>query len=257
MKKRRDMKKILTIILALLLLFFVSLSYKLLCFILLAITWKQQIKKQFTYRHGYKVLIMILCAFWVIVQPNYFYHSYNRVQLIYQDNKGKPILPPASHYLINVLLPEEEIMNLGVLAARLGATFIPYVHGGTLLKQFQNDDNTGKIGNFYRPYYKLNSSFNFLMSGTTSQAFNTIGLPKTQSVYVVKPKNFDKNKKYPVVFFCHGGLGNWKLYQGLWRDLEDYIVVSVGTQDMTGIYHYNDIKAIFTKQLPFLEKTWI
>ena len=248
------MKKFSTIILVILFFFFVSWSYKLVCLTLLAITWKQQIKEHLPYRLGYKAVIICLCALWLLVQPRYFYHSFSRVQLIYQDKKGNRVAPPLSHYLLNVALPEEEVMNMGVWAAKLGATFIPYVNGGTLLKQFQDDSNQGKISNFYRPYRRLNGSFNFLMSGTTSQVFNTIGLGKTQSVYLIKPKNYDKDKKYPVVFFCHGGLGNWKLYQGIWKNLEDYIVLSVGTEDMSGIFGYHDMKALFTKQLPFLKK---
>jgi poly(3-hydroxybutyrate) depolymerase len=92
-----------------------------------------------------------------------------------------------------------------------------------------------------------------MMSGTTSQVFNMMGIDNTQSVYLIKPKNYDKNKEYPVVFFMHGFLGNWKLYTGVLKGLEDCIVLCVGTHTWSGIYTKNDINALFKKQIPFLE----
>ena len=92
-----------------------------------------------------------------------------------------------------------------------------------------------------------------MMSGTTSQMFNMMGIDNTQSVYLIEPKKYDKNKQYPVVFFMHGYLGNWKLYTGLFKDLENYIVLCVGTKTWSGIYTSKDIGLLFSKQIPFLE----
>jgi hypothetical protein len=51
----------------------------------------------------------------------------------------------------------------------------------------------------------------------------------------------------------HGFLGNWKLYTGVLKGLEDCIVLCVGTHTWSGIYTKHDISALFTKQIPFLE----
>ena len=243
-----------SILVIVVLLFVASWFYKLIYLLVLSLIWKKEIKEKIPYRHTFMVLMAVLAVGLFHTMPRYRLHTSDRIQLIYQDQQGNPVRPPMTHYLANVLLPEEEIMNLGIWAARCGATFIPYVGGGSILHQFQMDDWHGKIGNFYRPARKLNWSGCFMMSGTTSQVFNMLGMKQTQSVYLVKPKHFDAEKKYPVVFFCHGALGNWKLYQGLWKDLDDCIVLSVGTKDWSGIFRYNDIKQLFTRQLPFLKQ---
>ena len=56
-----------------------------------------------------------------------------------------------------------------------------------------------------------------------------------------------------MVFFMHGFLGNWKLYNGLLEGLDDCFVLSVGTKTWSGIYTKNDVNALFTKQILFLE----
>ena len=247
-------KIIKTVLIGLLFLFMTSWFYKIICLILLSLVWKKTIISKFPYRYTFRYLMILFAVCIFAVLPRYRYNTSDRVRLIYQDKKGNPILPPLSHYLVNVLMPEEDIMNVCIHAARLGVTCFPFVGGGTLLHQFQHDSRNWKIMNFYHPISKLNWSGQFLMSGTTSQVGNMIGLPATSSVYLIRPKHFDPDKKYPVVFFCHGGLGNWKLYQGLWKDLEDCIVLSIGTRDWNGFFGYGDIQGIFTTQLPFLKK---
>ena len=51
----------------------------------------------------------------------------------------------------------------------------------------------------------------------------------------------------------HGFLGNWKLYTGILKGLEDCIVLCVGTKTWSGIYTKHDINSLFAKQIPFLE----
>ena len=246
-------KLIQTLLLGILFLFVASWFYKLICLWGIVLVWKNQLEAKLRCKYAFTLLGVFFIIGLYAVLPSYFYHTNDRIQLIYQDEKGNAVPPPISHYLMNVILPEEEIMNLGVWGARFGVRCFPYV-GESILKQFQEDDWNRKISHFYHPYAKLNWSGSFMMSGTTSQVCNMMGLPKTQSVYLVKPRTYNPHKKYPVVFFCHGGLGNWKLYQGLWKDLEDCIVLSVGTRDWSGIYGFEDIKALFTRQLPFLSR---
>ena len=50
-----------------------------------------------------------------------------------------------------------------------------------------------------------------------------------------------------------GYLGSWELYQGMFGDLDDCFVVSIGTRDLSGIFSYQDINKIFTEYLPLLE----
>ena len=243
------MKIFKTTILVLLLLFFASWFYKIIVLLLIAKVWKEELCSRKVW--GYKATIGILLVAMFCVLPRYRYNTSDRVRLIYQDKQGNAKLPPLSHYLVNVLLPEEEICNIGIWCARLAPQGIPW--DGWILQEFRHDDKKGNIGNFYHPFESLNRSGNFMMSGTTSQVFNEMGMEQTQSVYLIEPKNYDEEKAYPVVFFMHGYLGNWKLYTGLLKDLKDCIVLCVGTKDMSGIFTPKDINSLFSRQIPFLK----
>ena len=245
------MKKVITGILVLLFFFFTSWFYKTIMLMLIAIVWKKKIKTIRPWAFKATLGVLAITLFWVT--PRYRYDNGDRVRLIYQDKDGNPMLPPLSHWLVNVLLPEEELCNLGIWGAAIAPEKTPFV-GGWIYKDFIRDLKRGKIFNFYHPYSNLNWSGNFMMSGTTSQAFNMAGFEKTQSVYLIEPKDYDEDKSYPVVFFMHGYLGNWKLYNGILNELDNCIVMGVGTDDLSGIFNQSDISQLFTKQIPFLEK---
>ena len=49
-------------------------------------------------------------------------------------------------------------------------------------------------------------------------------------------------------------MGNWQLYQGLWKSLDRAIVVSIGTRDLSGIFGQQDINSIFDFYIPMLER---
>ena len=238
-----------TILLAILFLFFASWFYKIVVLMLLAHLWRKEIKAKKEW--GYKATMCVLLVAMFCVLPRYRYNTSDRVQLIYQDKKGNPEYPPLTHYLVNVFFPEEEICNIGIWGARIVPKVIPLANW--ILDEFNYDDKKGNISNFYRPFNRLNWNGLFMMSGTTSQVFNMMGIDNTQSVYLIKPKNYDKNMEYPVVFFMHGYLGNWKLYTGVLEGLEDCIVLCIGTHTWSGIFAKNDINELFTKQIPFLE----
>lgn len=72
-------------------------------------------------------------------------------------------------------------------------------------------------------------------------------------VYITRPRHYDKTVKYPVVFFAHGYLGSWELYQGLFSQLYNCFVVSIGTQNLSDIFNYQDINKVFIKYLPMLK----
>lgn len=246
------LKIISSLLLTALFFFWASWFYKVITLFFIALVWRRNIKEKLHYKHAFKIVMLVLAISLFTVMPRYRTNSDDRIQLIYQDEEGNPVNPPLSHYIANVFFPEEELINIGIWAVRLNLIDAPYV-GNKIESQFKNDCKEGKLDNFYRPYRKLNMGGDFMLSGVTSQLANMYGMPHTQAVYLIKPEHYDSEKKYPLVFFCHGGMGNWKLYQGLWKSLDDCIVLSVGTDDWDGLYGYDDINKLFTRQLPFLE----
>ena len=60
--------------------------------------------------HSYKMLVvsLLICIF--IAIPNYFQRG--RTQLVYLDEAGNRKAVPMNIYLLNVLFPEEELMNV-------------------------------------------------------------------------------------------------------------------------------------------------
>lgn len=99
------MKAFKTIILGVLFLFFASWIYKIVVLMLLAYLWRTEVmaKKEW----GYKAVMGVLLVAMFCVLPRYRYNTSDKVQLIYQDEKGNPEYPPITHYLVNVFLPEE------------------------------------------------------------------------------------------------------------------------------------------------------
>lgn len=56
-------------------------------------------------------------------------------------------------YLINTLIPEEEIVNFGIRNLMIGRPVISMMGvGGTLIVQANQDIANGKIHNFFTPY---------------------------------------------------------------------------------------------------------
>ena len=221
---------------------------------LLAVVWRDKLRT--LGKWGYKGTMLFLALSLIMVLPRYGYNNNDRVRLIYQDKNGNPTTPPLTHYLFNVFFPEEEICNMGIT----GAILVPRLGylNGRMLNDFKRDVLKGRIINFYKPYNRLNWSRTFAMSGVVSQMANMFGsqfgIEGTRSVYVIEPKDYDKNKTYPVVFFMHGYLGNWKLYTGVLKDLKNCIIVCVGTKDLSGIFNTSDITFHLNRQIPFLRK---
>ena len=82
-----------------------------------------------------------------------------------------------------------------------------------------------------------------------------------RAVYICEPKgdenvewSKDNGFKYPLVVFCHGYLGNWQLFQGIWKDLDNCIVLSIGTRNLSGIFTPSNLKEIFDFYIPALER---
>ena len=60
--------------------------------------------------------------------PRYRVNSSDRVRLVYLDKEGETTRPPLGQYLVNTLLPEEEIVHFGIGALKLIRPF-PYNFG--------------------------------------------------------------------------------------------------------------------------------
>lgn len=255
-----------TLILLLMLWFVASLEYKTIVMMMLTFVWRKRIMRwcifsrkkwgRMVARHSWKVMMALLAAQLWISLPRFRTGSDDRLQLYYLNDQGERVSTPVSHWLFNVLVPEEEIMNLGVWSARFGGGIAERLGiGGTMMEQFRDDEAQGKIDNFYAPYRNLDIKSLSLVSATTSQAFNDLSIgSKTKAVYVLRPTNYDKEKYYPVVFFCHGYLGNWKLYQGLFTGMDDCLVVSCGTKGLSGIFSHDDISGLLNDIIPMLER---
>lgn len=169
---------------------------------------------------------MIVCL-WAAM-PRWRIDSGDRVRLVYLDKAGNAKHPPLLQYLVNTLVPEEEMVNFG-------------------------------IGNAAIAKYDLDAENP--MSGVYAQAFHDFLGDDARAVYICNPKGDDHVKwgkdngfKYPLVVFCHSYMGNLKLYKGVWKDLNNCIVLSIGTPNHSDIFTQDDIKEIFDFYIPALER---
>lgn len=251
-------KTIISLLLLIAWLFFATLFYKTVCMIVLFMVWRSYIKD----RIPEKYRKWSMCAVWFclimvlwIAMPRYRINTIvkDRIRLVYVNQDGQVHRPPISQYLLNVLLPEEEIVNAGIKGVRYTAPLIQRQGiGESLIQQAKEDIKAGKIRNFFSPYRRL--GLNNPMSGVYPQVFNEKFGTDYRAVYICNPKQFHKDQSYPLVVFCHGYLGNWQLYQGLWKDLSNAIVLSIGTKGLDGIFKNKDIDEIFTFYIPMLEQ---
>ena len=233
---------------------FATWQYRLLC--LLLALWLNRawiVRKWGKRSYRLTAAMLLVCIF--IAVPNYFQRG--RTQLVYVDKEGKRMGTPLGVYLMNAILPEEELMNVGMKATALlpPESLSPVFEnlGNRFVRDAQRDFWNGMALTFYAPYNVLSLQGSNPGSFTIAQAMDeTIGTDY-DGVYITKPKHYDKDKAYPVVFFAHGYLGSWELYQGLFSRLNDCFVVSIGTQDLSGIFGYQDINKAFTTYLPLLK----
>lgn len=248
------MKKILTYVLIICaILVFATWQYRLLSLLLVVLINRSWFKRKWPKWYPFLTWGLALAIF--IAIPNYFQRG--RSQLIYLNDKGERISTPLPVYAINALLPEEEMMNGGMkLTAILPPASLSPVFknlGSRFIRDAQKDFWNGMALTFYAPYNRLSLEGSNPGSFTIAQAINEMLGTDYDGIYVTKPRNFDSKKTYPVVFFAHGYLGSWELYQGLLSHLEDCLVVSIGTKNLSGIFGRHDIQRIFTMYLPYLE----
>lgn len=234
---------------------FATAFYKTICVMLIVAVWHKTLRDklpQAAKRWGMKaVWLGLVLVLWTSM-PRYRIHSGDRVRLVYleEDSDGfKAKHPPLAQYVLNTLLPEEEIVNAGITAARFKC--LPFL-SGRLSQELDHDIDEGKRDNFFSPFDNL--GWENPMSGVYAQAFNDVLGGNDRAAYIITPKHYDEGETCPLVVFCHGYLGNWQLYQGIWKDLDNCIVLSIGTRGLIGIFSQEDIGDIFDRYIPFLEQ---
>lgn len=250
------MKKTFAFFLILLaLVLFASWQYRLACVLLAAWMNRQRLSEKLGQR-GCRGLMMGLLMVIFIAVPNYFQRG--RTQLIYMNDKGGKATVPLSVYLLNAILPEEELMNYCMKATAIlpPASLSPVFKnlGSRFIRDAQHDIWNGMAWTFYAPYTRLSLQGSNPGSFAYAQAMNEMAGTNYDGMYITRPRHYDKTVKFPVVFFAHGYLGSWELYQGLFSQLNNCFVVSIGTRDLSGIFSYKDINKIFTKYLPMLKE---
>jgi hypothetical protein len=125
--------------------------------------------------------------------------------------------------------------------------------GSRFIREAQSDFWHGYAFGFYTPYNRLSLQGSNPGTFTIAQAMNEYLGTDYNAIYITKPTNYDSDRTYPVVFFAHGYLGSWELYQGLFSQLDDYMIVSIATRNLSGIFNYNDINKVFTEYIPYLK----
>ena len=229
--------------------------------------WRKEIKTKLNqwWKYGYVTMWGVMGCLTLLLMPRPFALPTDRVRHVYFNEKGEKVSSPFSHWMMNVIMPEETMCALGSVVP------LPYyldkeakktaeyrilgkrVLAHDILKDYFIELEKGGLWNIGKAYRKNSLSLESPMSGVIPQAFCQHLDRKERSVYIIKPKGYDKNRKYPVLFFAHGYLGNWKLYTGLLRDIKDHIVVCIGTEDYKGHFSSNHIKEIRSLYLPLLE----
>ena len=233
---------------------FASWQYRFLCLLLVVIINRRTIKQSSVFRnfkYGYTILVAVLLVGIFCCMPNYFQRG--RTQLHYLNQSGERTHTPVLVYLANAIMPEKEAMNLCVKGNALVSNSLMNkmgVHlGGKLLNDAKYDFWHGKTLGFYTAYYHIGGNPGSFVYG---QIANMLIGTDYDAVYITRPKHYDKNKEYPVIFFCHGYMGSWELYQGILSQLDEYIIVSIGTRGLDGLSF--KIDNIFNRYIPYIQK---
>ncbi len=232
-----------------------TLFYKVVVILLAIVLCRRHIVSASPWKHLYVTLLLLCVVLLWFTSPRIRWDTSDRVRLIYQDESYTARNMPLHHWLLATVIPEAEVMNVGLPIVRYTGKFFlnEWSHffnlPPSLVEQFVNGEGLSKFTYGYR---ELERHGQFIPSGVVSQTLNMVG-EKSRAVYVIRPKHFDKNKTYPVVIHLHGYLGNWQLFQGLLLGYDDYIVLSPSTPDLYGRWNNDDLQDIVTHQLSFLE----
>ncbi len=255
LRRRTFCKLAVSMLLAMLLLLFNSVFYKTIILMTLFGIWRNKLASRIAQnrRPWFKrsIWCILLISLWVAM-PRWRTGCTDRVRLLYMDNAGNIKHPPLSQYLLNVLMPENEMVNFGLLGIRFSIIGDKTLHiSPTLLKQANGTIHDGHTSDFLKPYFMGTSN---PMSGIWAQVFNDCFGDNDRAAYLCKPTAHSSSFEYPLIVFCHGYLGNLRMYQGVLKGFDNAIVLSIPTHGIDGIFHITDINEIFTFYMPVLEK---
>lgn len=249
------MKKIITLLLALFVCLPGSAFHDMLIILLIAWMWRKKWMPILNerWKHASKTAWVGMIALALILMPRPFALPTDRAQLVYFNEKGEQVAPPVSHWLWNLILPEETITAVAsIFPLTPFRSALPLGEG--ILKDYEIELKSGGLLKVGSPYRANNFALESPMSGLVPQGFHEFFGNDKRAAYIIPPRNYDKDRKYPVLFFAHGYLGNWKLYTGLLRNIDNHIVVCMGTEDYSGIFTSRHIREIWSLYLPMLEK---
>ena len=249
------MKKILTILLIIVVVMPGSAFHDMLLLMLAVYLWRKNIKRylQEKWKYAYRALWCVLGALTLLLMPRPFALPTDRVRLVYFDDDGKRISTPLGYWLIELVFPEETLCAACTMGASFFTPFRSHIPVNNSIKEnIKEEVHSLRVLKFGDPYRNNNLVLEAPMSGVMPQALQTWGLGDSRAVYIIKPRHYDSEKKYPVLFFCHGLLGNGKIYTGMLRDIDNHIVVCMGTEDWSGIFTRRHISEIQSIYLPML-----
>ena len=248
-------KAIITILLGIFILLPGSWFHDMIILMVIVFIWRKEIKTIINrrWKYGYAAMWTVLGCLTLLLMPRPFALPTDRVQHIYFNSQGEKVNAPLSHWVMNIIMPEETMTAIGsVIPLTPLRDFLPI--GESILKDYDTELKSGGLLNIGRVYRNNSLALESPLSGVIPQAISRHIGGKERSAYIIKPKGYDKNKEYPVLFFAHGYLGNWKLYTGLLREVKDHLVVCMGTEDYSGIFTNKHIKEIHSLYLPMLEQ---
>lgn len=251
------MKKILTVALLAFALLPGSAFHDMLILMLVMWMWRRELKSwiQSRWKHGYRAAWGVMIALTLLLMPRPFALPSDRARLVHFNDNGERVSAPLWQWAFNIVLPEETVC---AAASVLPATPARWVIrrlglGEAILKDYDIELRRGGLLNIGKVYRNNTLALESPMSGVVPQGFNDFFHVKSpRSAYIIRPRHFDADREYPVLFFAHGYLGNWKLYTGLLRDIDDHIIVCIGTDDLSGIFNQRHIREIRSLYLPML-----
>lgn len=248
------MKKIISVILLIIMLLPGSLFHSAVIALVLVLMWRGRLKEYLRpiWRYAYRMLVGVLAVLTLMLMPRPFALPTDRVRTVYLDENYNRISPPFHHWLVNILLPEETLCAMGLMVPLSPWRNMLQIKEG-LLKNYDVELKNLQLHKLVTIYHSLAMRLESPLSGAYAQSSNVVGETPTRTAYIIKPKHYDADKSYPVVFFAHGFLGNFRMYPAMLDGIDDKIVVVFGTKDRSGFYNRSDINALFTHYIPMLE----
>ncbi len=243
-------KKVVASILLLSLVFVsVTYFYKIIFITILLYYCRSSFKSKRLFRSLFIVALLGI----YFVTPDYFYREGRRIKVITLDSKGERVRMPILPYVMSVVAPEAELNNIVQKLALPLISFSDFAKSNWIVSEMIENYKEGNSDDFIDPYRELENRGHFLPSIAANQLLQQVGINRNfDSFYLIKPKNEDPNKKYPLVVFAHGHLGSWLLYQSFLSELNDCYVMSVGTIGLDGLFDCADLDRVVNTNMKYV-----